>query len=43
MDDVVQRANISRRPLFRYFGTRKAVIQAVINAENGCLFRGDAA
>ncbi|MCE4053859.1 TetR/AcrR family transcriptional regulator [Pseudomonas sp. Au-Pse12] len=38
IDDVAQRANISRRTLYRYYGGKKELIQAVINAENGAFF-----
>lgn len=38
IDDVAQGANISRRTLYRYFGSRKELIQAVISAENGAFF-----
>jgi AcrR family transcriptional regulator len=38
IDEVAQRANISRRTLYRYFGTKKELIQAVISAENTAFF-----
>lgn len=38
IEDVAQRAHISRRTLYRYFGTKKELIQAVISAENAAFF-----
>ncbi|QBQ97169.1 TetR/AcrR family transcriptional regulator [Paraburkholderia pallida] len=38
IDDVARRANISRRTLYRYFGTKKELIQGVISVENGAFF-----
>ncbi|MGE8319502.1 MAG: TetR/AcrR family transcriptional regulator [Comamonas sp.] len=38
IDDVAQRASISRRTLYRYFGSKKELIQAVISAENAAFF-----
>lgn len=38
IDDVARRANISRRTLYRYFDTKKALIQGVINVENAAFF-----
>lgn len=38
IDDVARRANISRRTLYRYFGTKKELIQAVISVENAAFF-----
>lgn len=38
IDDVARRANISRRTLYRYFGTRKELIQGVISVENRAFF-----
>ncbi|GAB3626427.1 hypothetical protein GCM10027419_12760 [Pandoraea terrae] len=38
IDDVAERANISRRTLYRYYGTKKELIQAVISAENRAFF-----
>ncbi|MGO4156293.1 TetR/AcrR family transcriptional regulator [Cupriavidus sp. YAF13] len=38
VDDVAKRANISRRTLYRYYGTRNELIQAAIGVENGVFF-----
>lgn len=38
IDDVARRANISRRTLYRYFGTKKELIQGVISVENAAFF-----
>ncbi|RQR70033.1 TetR/AcrR family transcriptional regulator [Burkholderia sp. Bp9012] len=38
IDDVARRANISRRTLYRYFGTKKELIQGVIGVENAAFF-----
>ncbi|WP_175688939.1 TetR/AcrR family transcriptional regulator [Burkholderia anthina] len=38
IDDVARRANISRRTLYRYFGTKKALIQGVIGVQNAEFF-----
>lgn len=38
IDDVARGANISRRTLYRYFGSKKELIQAVVNAENAAFF-----
>ncbi|MEK2606563.1 TetR/AcrR family transcriptional regulator [Burkholderia arboris] len=38
IDDVARRANISRRTLYRYFGTKKALIQGVISVQNAEFF-----
>ena len=38
IDDVARRANISRRTMYRYFGTRKELIQGVISVENNAFF-----
>jgi AcrR family transcriptional regulator len=38
IDDVARRANISRRTLYRYYDSKKALIQAVIGAENQAFF-----
>ncbi|MCO5401595.1 TetR/AcrR family transcriptional regulator [Ralstonia soli] len=38
IDDVARRANISRRTLYRYFGTKKELIQKVISVENAAFF-----
>ncbi|WP_179402519.1 TetR/AcrR family transcriptional regulator [Burkholderia guangdongensis] len=38
IDDVACRANISRRTLYRYFGTKKELIQGVISVENAAFF-----
>ncbi|MCA8047333.1 TetR/AcrR family transcriptional regulator [Burkholderia arboris] len=38
IDDVARRANISRRTLYRYFGTKKELIQGVISVQNAEFF-----
>ncbi|TGN97428.1 TetR/AcrR family transcriptional regulator [Burkholderia sp. USMB20] len=38
IDDVARRANISRRTLYRYFGTKKELIQGVIGIQNAEFF-----
>ncbi|WP_082073245.1 TetR/AcrR family transcriptional regulator [Pseudomonas sp. LFM046] len=38
IDDVAMRANISRRTLYRYYGSKKELIQAVISVENSAFF-----
>jgi len=38
IDDVAGRAHISRRTLYRYFGTKKALIQGVIGVQNAAFF-----
>lgn len=38
IDDVARRANISRRTLYRYFDTKKDLVQAVISSENAGFF-----
>ncbi|MFC7513519.1 TetR/AcrR family transcriptional regulator [Herbaspirillum sp. GCM10030257] len=38
VDDVAKRANISRRTLYRYYGSKNELIEAAVSAENQSFF-----